>query len=56
MNTERYTQRAQGIIQSAQMFALREGHQRLTPEHIAKSIAVAWQNICGPQQGIRAFG
>ncbi|MBM3632691.1 MAG: ATP-dependent chaperone ClpB [Alphaproteobacteria bacterium] len=46
MNTERYTQRAQGIIQSAQMFALREGHQRLTPEHIAKILLDDEQGLC----------
>jgi ATP-dependent Clp protease ATP-binding subunit ClpB len=46
MNTERYTQRAQGMIQSAQMLALREGHQRLTPEHIAKVLLDDEQGLC----------
>jgi ATP-dependent Clp protease ATP-binding subunit ClpB len=36
MNQDRYTQRAQGMIQSAQMMAVREGHQQLTPFHILK--------------------
>jgi ATP-dependent Clp protease ATP-binding subunit ClpB len=36
MNQERYTQRAQGMIQSAQMMAVREGHQQLTPFHLLK--------------------
>lgn len=46
MNTERYTQRAQGMIQSAQMLALREGHQRLTPEHMAKVLLDDEQGLC----------
>ena len=36
MNQERYTQRVQGMIQSAQMLAIREGHQQLTPLHLLK--------------------
>jgi len=36
MDANRYTARLQGMLQSAQMLAAREGHQRLTPEHIAK--------------------
>jgi ATP-dependent Clp protease ATP-binding subunit ClpB len=36
MDIEKYTDRAKGFIQSAQGLALREGHQRLLPEHIAK--------------------
>ena len=46
MNTERYTQRAQGMVQSAQMLALREGHQRITPEHIAKVLLDDEQGLC----------
>jgi len=46
MNNERYTQRAQGMIQSAQMLALREGHQRLIPEHIAKVLLDDEQGLC----------
>lgn len=38
MNQEQYTKRAQGMIQSAQMLALREGHQQLTPFHLLKII------------------
>lgn len=38
MNQERYTKRAQGMIQSAQMLAIREGHQQLTPFHLLKII------------------
>ena len=29
MNQEKYTERMRGFLQSAQMLALREGHQRL---------------------------
>jgi ATP-dependent Clp protease ATP-binding subunit ClpB len=46
MNTERYTQRAQGMIQSSQMLALREGHQRITPEHLAKVLLDDEQGLC----------
>lgn len=38
MNQEKYTKRAQGMIQSAQMLAIREGHQQLTPFHLLKII------------------
>ena len=36
MDFEKYTERARGFIQSAQSLALREGHQRFTPEHLLK--------------------
>lgn len=36
MNIEKYSERAQGFIQSAQQGALRDGHQRFTPEHLLK--------------------
>ncbi|CAA7616927.1 ATP-dependent chaperone ClpB [Magnetospirillum sp. UT-4] len=36
MDFEKYTERSKGFIQSAQTLALRRGHQRLTPEHLAK--------------------
>jgi ATP-dependent Clp protease ATP-binding subunit ClpB len=36
MNFEKYTERSQGFIQSAQSLALREGHQRFSPEHVLK--------------------
>jgi ATP-dependent Clp protease ATP-binding subunit ClpB len=39
MNLEKYTERARGFIQSAQTVALREGHQRLTPEHLLKVLS-----------------
>jgi ATP-dependent Clp protease ATP-binding subunit ClpB len=36
MDFEKYTERARGFIQSAQSLALREGHQRFSPEHLLK--------------------
>src|SRR5271166_18201 len=36
MNFEKLTDRSKGFFQSAQALALREGHQRLAPEHLLK--------------------
>lgn len=36
MNVEKYTERARGFVQSAQTFALGQGHQQFAPEHIVK--------------------
>ncbi len=36
MNMERFTDRSRGFIQSAQGLAIRENHQRFTPEHLLK--------------------
>ena len=36
MESEKYTERSKGFIQSAQGMALRSGHQRLTAEHLLK--------------------
>jgi ATP-dependent Clp protease ATP-binding subunit ClpB len=36
MDFEKYTERSRGFLQSAQGLALREGHQRFTPEHVLK--------------------
>ena len=38
MNIEKYTERSKGFIQTAQNLALRSGHQRLTPEHLLKTL------------------
>lgn len=38
MDLEKYTERTRGFIQSAQGYAIREGHQRFTPEHMLKVI------------------
>lgn len=36
MNLDKYTERLRGFIQSAQSYAIGQGHQRFTPEHILK--------------------
>jgi len=36
MKIEKYTQRSQGFLQSAQTFAMNESHQQLLPEHLLK--------------------
>ena len=36
MDFENYTERSRGFVQAAQSLALREGHQRFTPEHLLK--------------------
>ncbi len=36
MNIEKYTERARGFLQSAQTYALGQGHQQFTPEHVLK--------------------
>lgn len=36
MNTERYTQRTQAMLQNGQMLAVREGHQKFAPVHLIK--------------------
>ncbi|MEM1299542.1 MAG: Clp protease N-terminal domain-containing protein, partial [Pseudomonadota bacterium] len=38
MNLEKFTDRARGLVQASQQIALREEHQRLTPEHILKAL------------------
>ncbi|BBE73847.1 chaperone protein ClpB [Pleomorphomonas sp. SM30] len=36
MNIEKYTERARGFLQSAQTYALGQGHQQFAPEHVLK--------------------
>ena len=36
MNMEKYSERVRGFLQSAQTYALAEGHQQFTPAHILK--------------------
>ena len=36
MNFEKFTDRSRGFLQSAQGLAMRENHQRMTPEHLLK--------------------
>ena len=38
MDLNKFTERARGFVQAAQTIVLREGHQRLTPEHILKAL------------------
>jgi len=38
MNLEKFTDRARGFLHAAQTIALREGHQRLAPEHLLKAL------------------
>ncbi|MEZ5913687.1 MAG: ATP-dependent chaperone ClpB [Paracoccaceae bacterium] len=37
MNLETFTERSRGFLQAAQTIAMREGHQRLAPEHLLKA-------------------
>ncbi|MDX0532239.1 ATP-dependent chaperone ClpB [Sinorhizobium medicae] len=36
MDIEKYSERVRGFLQSAQTYALAEGHQQFTPEHVLK--------------------
>ena len=36
MDFEKYTERSRGFVQAAQSLALRDGHQRFSPEHLLK--------------------
>ena len=38
MHLEKFTERSRGFLQAAQTIAMREGHQRLVPEHLLKAI------------------
>ena len=38
MDMEKFTERSRGFLQAAQTIALREFHQRLTPEHLLKAL------------------
>jgi ATP-dependent Clp protease ATP-binding subunit ClpB len=38
MNIEKFTDRAKGFLQSAQTVAIRNNHQRITPEHVLKAL------------------
>jgi len=38
MDFEQYTERSRGFVQAAQTLAVRRGHQRLTPEHLLKTL------------------
>jgi len=38
MNLEKFTERSRGFVQAAQTIAMREDHQRLSPEHLLKAL------------------
>ncbi|MFT6773157.1 MAG: ATP-dependent Clp protease ATP-binding subunit ClpB [Paracoccaceae bacterium] len=38
MNFEKFTDRARGFVQAAQTIAMRDGHQKLTPDHLLKAL------------------
>jgi ATP-dependent Clp protease ATP-binding subunit ClpB len=38
MDIEKFTERARGFLQAAQTIAIREFHQRVSPEHLAKAL------------------
>ena len=38
MNLEKFTERSRGMIQAAQTIAMREDHQRFTPDHMLKAL------------------
>ncbi len=46
MQTDRYTQRSQGMLQNAQMLAVREGHQQLNPLHLLKVLVDDPDGLC----------
>jgi ATP-dependent Clp protease ATP-binding subunit ClpB len=46
MDLERYTERLRGFVQAAQALALREGHQRFTPEHMLKVLLDDPDGLC----------
>ena len=54
MDLEKYTDRAKGFLQAAQSLALRNGHQRLTPEHLLKVLLEDSEGLCANL--IRAAG
>src|SRR5690606_12887581 len=38
MNMEKFTERSRGFLQAAQTIAIREGNQRVVPEHLLKAL------------------
>ncbi len=47
MNFEKFTERARGFVQSAQMLAQSENHQRFLPEHVLKVLLDDDQGLAG---------
>ncbi|MGN6551081.1 MAG: ATP-dependent chaperone ClpB [Pararhizobium sp.] len=46
MNPEKYTERVRGFLQSAQTYALSEGHQQFTPEHLLRVLLDDDEGLC----------
>jgi ATP-dependent Clp protease ATP-binding subunit ClpB len=46
MNIEKFTDRAKGFLQSAQVVALRNNHQRIQAEHLLKALLEDEQGLC----------
>ena len=38
MDMEKFTERSRGFLQAAQTIAIREGNQRVVPEHLLKAL------------------
>ena len=55
MNIEKFTERAKGFLQAAQTIAVRENHQRLSPEHLLKALLDDDQGL-GANLIVRAGG
>ena len=47
MNFEKFSERARGFVQAAQTIAMREGNQRLMPEHLLKALLDDDQGLAG---------
>ncbi len=54
MNLEKFTDRAKGFLQAAQTIAIRENHQRITPDHVLKALLDDKEGLCAGL--IRAAG
>jgi len=46
MDFEKYTERAKGFVQAAQMLAQRRGHQQIAPEHLLKVLIEDKEGLC----------
>jgi ATP-dependent Clp protease ATP-binding subunit ClpB len=47
MNLDKFTERSRGFVQVAQTIAMRESHQRLTPEHMLKALMDDAEGLAG---------
>ena len=46
MNMDKFTERSRGFLQAAQTIAMRDGHQRVMPEHLLKALMDDDQGLC----------